>query len=94
MRLALVMCDGSSDRSFMVYAYPLSYFMFQPVLHGRCNKARGMCCPVCVVVHTKDPLLLIEQGNPCSGFPLSLSEWSFVICPTPYNRIIKCWVRR
>ena len=25
-----------------------------------------------------------------SGFPLSLSEWSFTICPTPYNRKIKC----
>ena len=22
--------------------------------------------------------------------PLSLSEWSFTICPTPYNRKIKC----
>ena len=28
------------------------------------------------------------NSSPCggSGFPLSLSEWSFTICPTPYNR--------
>ena len=64
---------------------PLSYFSFQPVLHDWCNKGRGMCYPVCGMVHVKEPLLLIG-----SGFPLSLSEWSFTICPTPYNRKIKC----
>ena len=44
--------------------------------------------PVCGVVHIKEPLLLIEKSSPCggSGFPLSLSEWSFTICLTPYNR--------
>ena len=32
--------------------------------------------------------LLIGKSSPCSGsgFPLSLSEWSFTICLTPYNR--------
>ena len=36
----------------------------------------------------KEPLLLFGKSSPCggSGFPLSLSEWSFTICPTPYNR--------
>ena len=36
----------------------------------------------------KKTLLLIEKRSPCgdSGFPLSLSEWSFTICLTPYNR--------
>ena len=59
---------------------PLSYFSFQPVLHDWCNKGRGMCYPVCGMVHMKEPLLLIEKSSPCggSGFPLSLSEWSFV----------------
>ena len=52
-------CDGSPDRSFMVY--PLSYFSFQPVLHDWCNKGRGMCHPVCGMVHIKEPLLLIEK---------------------------------
>ena len=67
---------------------PLSYFSFQPVLHDWCNKGRGMCYPVCGMVHIKEPLLLIEKSSPYggSGFPLSLAEWSFTICPTPYNR--------
>ena len=47
-----------------------------------------MCNPVCGIVHIKEPLLLIGKSSPCggSGFPLSLSEWSLTICPTPYNR--------
>ena len=76
---------------------PLSYLSFQPVLHDWCNKERGMCYPVCGMVHIKEPLLLIGKSSPCggSGFPLSLSgplpsEWSLTICPTPYNRKIKC----
>ena len=35
----------------------LSYFSFQPVLHDWCNKGRGMCYPVCGMVHIKEPLL-------------------------------------
>ena len=52
---------------------PLSYFMFQPVLHDWCNK---------------EPLLLIGKSSLCggSGFPPSISECSFTICLTPYNR--------
>ena len=47
-----------------------------------------MCYSVCRMVHIKEPLLLIEKSSPCggSGFPLSLSERSFTICQTPYNR--------
>ena len=43
---------------------------------------------VCGMVHIKEPLLLIGKSSPSdgSGFPLSLSEWSFTICPMPYNR--------
>ena len=50
------------------------------------------CNPVCGIVHIKEPLLLIGKSSPCgsSGFPFSLSEWSFTICLTPYNRKIKC----
>ena len=66
---------------------PLSYFSFQPVLHNWCNKGHGMCYPVCGMVHIKEPLLLIRKSSLCgSGFPFSLSEWSFTICLTPYNR--------
>ena len=54
---------------------------FQPGPHDLCNKGRGM-------VHIKEPLLLFGNGSPCGGnrFPHSLSEWSFTICLTPYNR--------
>ena len=50
-------------------------------LHDCCNKGRGMCYPVCEMVNIKEPLLLIGKSRPCddSGFPLSLSEWSFTI---------------
>ena len=45
---------------------PLSYFSFQPVFHdtGMC---RGMCYPICGMVHINDPLLLIEKSSPCGG---------------------------
>ena len=74
--------------SILYVVDPLSYFSFQPVLHDWCNKGRGMCYPVCGMMHIKEPLLLIGKSSPCggSGFPLSLSELSFTICMTPYNR--------
>ena len=67
---------------------PLSYTSFQPVIHDGCTKGRGMCYPVCGMVHIKEPLLLIGKSSLCggSGFSFSLSEWSFTICLTPYNR--------
>ena len=66
---------------------PLSYFSFQPVLHDWYNKGRGMCYPVCGMVHIKEPLLLIRKSSLCGGsqFLFSLSEWSLTICLTPYN---------
>ena len=51
--------DVSLDRSFVVDL--LSYFSFQSVLHDWYNKDRGMCYPVCGMVHIKDPLLLIKK---------------------------------
>ena len=44
--------------------------------------------PVCGMVHIKYPLLLMEKSSLCGGtrFPLSLSEWSFIIRLTPCNR--------
>ena len=48
---------------------PLGYFSFQqPVPHDWCNKGRGMCYPVCGMMHIKQPLLLIGKS---SGFSLS-----------------------
>ena len=64
------------------------------ILHGERTelilvpeKGRGMCYPVCRMMHIKEPLLLIGKCSPCdgSGFPFSLSEWSLIICVTPYN---------
>ena len=48
---------------------------------------------VCVMMHIKEPLLLIGKSSPYggSGFSLSLSDWFFTICLTPYNR--KCFVK-
>ena len=39
-------------------------------------------------VHIIDPLLLIGKCSPGtggSGFPFSLSQWSFTICSVPYK---------
>ena len=49
------------------------------------NKCRGMCYPVCGMVHIKEPLLLIGKSSLCGGSGFSLSEWFFTICLTPYN---------
>ena len=68
--------------------------LFQPVLHDWCNEGHGICYPVCGMVHIKEPLLLIGKRSPCgsSGFPLSLSEWSFTTCHITINKM--CWVCR
>ena len=51
---------------------PLSNFSFQPVLHDWCNKGRGKCYLVYVMMHIKEQLLLIGKSSLCggSGFPL------------------------
>ena len=74
-------------------AHPLSYFSRS----SQCSttgvtKAVVYAILSCGMVHIKEPLRLIGKSSPCgdSWFPLSLSEWSFTICPTPYNRKIKC----
>ena len=84
-RRSLSWRDGSLDRFFMVKT--LSYCSFQPVLHDWCNKGRGMYYPVYEIIHIKEPLLLVGKSSPCdgSGFSLSLSEWSFTICLTPFK---------
>ena len=76
----------------ILHCGPIELFLVPPVLRDWCNKGCGMCFPVCGMVHIKEPFLLIEKSSPCggSGFPLSLSEWSFTICLMAYNRYIKC----
>ena len=79
-------CSGSNTFSLLHLSGP--YFSFQPVLHDWCNKGHGMCYPVCGMMPITEPLLLIGKSSPCggSGFPISLSEWSFTICLMLYNR--------
>ena len=82
----------SLNKTFLLPYMPLSYFLFQPVLHDWFNKGRGMCFPVCVMVS------LIGKSSPCrggSGFPLSLSG------PLPHvrshiNKIswLSSWLKR
>ena len=48
-------------------ADPLSCLSFQLVLHDWCIKGRGMCYPVCGMMHIKESLLLIGKSSSCSG---------------------------
>ena len=56
------------------------------VCSSQCSTTGVSKAVVCVSLHIKEPLLLIGKTSPCggSGFPLSLSEWSFTVMP--YNR--------
>ena len=37
------------------------------------NKGCGMCCPVCGMVHIKEPLLLIRKSSPCGSSRFTLT---------------------
>ena len=53
--------------------------------HSAISRSSQCSTTVCGMVHIKN--LFIGKSSPCggSGFPISLSEWSFTICPTLYN---------
>ena len=55
---------------------PIELFLVPASDHDWCNKGRGMCYPVCGMVHIKEPLLLIDKSSLSggSGFPFSLSD--------------------
>ena len=65
---------------------PIELF-FTPSQCSTTCVTKAMVCAI-LSVHIKEPLLLIRKSSPCGGsvFPLSLSEWSFTIYLTPYNR--------
>ena len=67
---------------------PIELFLVPASAPRLVYKGRGMCYPVCGMVHIKEPLLLMDKSSLCGGswFPFSLSEWSLTICLTPYNR--------
>ena len=50
--------------TFHLRLYDIGYTV---ILHDWCNKGRGVCYPVCGMVHIKDPLLLIGKSSPCNG---------------------------
>ena len=57
----------------ILHGGPIEPFLVPTSAHDWYNKGRGMCCPVCRMVHIKEPLLLIGKRSPCnsgSGFPL------------------------
>ena len=60
---------------------PIELFLVPASAPRLVYKGRGMCYPVCGMVHIKEPLLLIGKSSLCggSGFPFSLSEWSLTI---------------
>ena len=66
---------------------PIELFLVPASAPRWCNIGRGMCYPVCGMVHIKEPLMLIGKSSLCggSGVPFSLSEWSLTICLMPYN---------
>ena len=69
--------------------YPVCGISHSSQCSTTCVTKAVVCAILSVgVVHIKEPLLLIGKSSLCggSGFPLSLSEWSFTICLTPYNR--------
>ena len=74
------MHNTKNNKKFIIFFFR-GYLQFQPLLHDWCSKGRGMCYPVCGMVHIKEPLLLIDKSSLCggSGFPFSLSEWSLTM---------------
>ena len=50
-----------------------------------CNKGRGMCYPVCGMVHIKEPLLLIGKSVSFHVFVPSLTNIFINECIVKYN---------
>ena len=90
-------CDGSgfplllSEWSFAICLTP-----YYCNCSSQCSMTGVTKVVVCAILsgmmHITEPLLLIGKSSPRDGsrFSLLLSEWSFAICLTPYNR--KCVV--
>ena len=90
--LVLILTSLNNDQSFMGWTHWAISHSSQCSTTG-VTKSCGMCYPICGMMHIKEPLPLIGKSSPCggSGFPFSLSEWSFTICLTPYNRKWNVW---
>ena len=68
--------NSSMGPPHVPHGEPMDVFHVPAVLYDWCNKGRGVCYPVCGMVHIKEPLLLIGKSSPYggSGFHPSLSE--------------------
>ena len=67
---------------------PTELYLIPAIVPQRVYQRPCMYYPDSGMVYTKEPLLLIGKNSPC--FHISLSELSFIICVTPYNRKYKC----
>ena len=77
------------EREIAQWVHPMKDRSDDPPHHERTSVVRAFAHGAMGrQVHIKEPLLLIGKSSPCggSGFPLSLSKWSFTICLMPYNR--------
>ena len=67
----------------IVFIYLKNSNMIYLVICDWCNKGHCMSYSVSGMVHIKKTLLQIRKSSPFSGgsgFPFSLSEWSFTAC--------------
>ena len=78
---------------FCYFTRSWNLYLFTTSRPSQCSTTGVTKTVVCIILSVgwciqKEPLLLIGKSSLCGGsrFPLSLSEWSFTICPTPYNR--------
>ena len=54
----------------ILHGGPIELFLVQPVFHDWCKTGRGMCYPVCGMMHIKEPLLLIGKRQGVSSLAI------------------------
>ena len=59
-----VLSGSLNKKNVLLSLDTLSYFSYQPTLHDWCKRGRGMCYPVCRMVHINEPLLIIGKSSP------------------------------
>ena len=73
--------------------YSKSYFSFQPVLHDWCNKGRGMCYPVCGMVHIKEPCCQSERVAHVAAAGLLSHYLSGPLRHITVDKMVVCFVK-
>ena len=59
--------DAMGRRIDLSWSGHIELFLFPVSAHDWCNKGGGMYHHVCMMVHIKEPLLLIGKSSPCGG---------------------------